>query len=617
MRDYTKSGMTIPHPVVEAVIRGFYARDRAKADKVVKLFLNSVVYLKNGDQVETYHPDTGFPLGMFVEGYTLLQYAINDYIISQMGKKLMFDAVNDDMIVGSRDKELIESWANHDLVIQTDLGMSVKGSKTAITTDRFIYCEEYWDGDGISPKDCLFALAILGAKYAVNVVHAKELVEALIMSSGYFSGSIRQAVIEVQNSYHYEFSPEEVKWPHRFGGWWPAYRDGLDSAIEWRNGDCIADAAYWACQERVRLKKELKASATLAFGRKRNLVLLEHPTKEQDIIALQPLFGSKRCLRAYYQLLNRAPREVKKKYHQLYITRQRVFRDYMSGRRDMPSVTYGYLRRHPNSVIVHGMEGVKYTSEVWMVSNPRTYVKLDSVDAKLIALANQGIISVSLPCSVTGSQKELFCSGVTEELSCPRYPMPYSGMPLSYLQGGLKGVFDFWNRTKLGIAAIDDDDGGYQLSRRWMYIGLPLAWLWRIEHAMAKVPSVPKLTEDTAAWWLKAVMRRNVDPSEFLDWGTQEEPDPLEEIIYHDDFEARLLELLDSVKLDSIKAKLIPLIPDGTRGMKDCNIITGDDGKSYREVSAGHWLPVSGDAEPTSFWDDPESGSEGYAALWD
>jgi hypothetical protein len=609
--------MTIPHPVVEAVLRGFYRRDPARADKVVKLFLRSVVYLKDGEEWTSYHPSTGFPLGMFVEGYTLLQYAINRYITSQTGKVLPFDAVNDDMIVGSRDKEAVESWRNHDLAVQQDLGMSVKGSKTAITTDRFIYCEEYWDGDGIIPKDCLFALAILGAKYAVNVVHAKELVNSLIVSAGYFSSNIRKAVIEVQNSYHYEFSPEEVKWPYLFGGWWPCYRDGLDSSIEWRTGDCVADAAYWACRERIKLTKELKTSATLAFGRKRFLTLLEMPTREQDILALQPLFGSKRCLRAYYQLLNRAPREVKRKYHSLYMARQRTFRNFMTGREDMPNVTQGYLRRHPNSVIVRGMVGVQYTSDTWMVSNPRTLICLNSVDAKLIALANQGLISVSLPSKVTPSQKELFCSGITEELKCPRYPMPFSGMPLSFLQGGLKGVFDFYNRTKLGIAAIDDDDGGYQMSKHWLYIPLPLAWLWRISHAVSNVTGVPELNENTAAWWLKATMRRYVDPSEFLDWGESEDPDPLEAIIYNDDFEQKLLELLDSVKLDSIKAKLIPLGSYDPSEITGRNVVTNTDGLTYVETSAGCWLPTTAEAEQTSFWDEPDSGSEVGTYLWD
>jgi hypothetical protein len=190
MRDYTKSGMSIPHDVMSAVIRGFYARRPDLGEKYSKAFLNSVVWIKQEDgSWDFFHPTTGLPLGMFVEGYTLLQYAIDIMVKSRnpLLRNIKFDATNDDMIAGHLSEELVSAYADADFFINQGLRMSVKTSKTGISCDRFFYCEEYWDGDKILSKESQCTLALLGAKYAINVVHAKELVNAILQSLPYSS----------------------------------------------------------------------------------------------------------------------------------------------------------------------------------------------------------------------------------------------------------------------------------------------------------------------------------------------------------------------------------------------------------------------------------------------
>jgi len=215
------------------------------------------------------------------------------------------------------------------------------------------------------------------------------------MSAPSVTPQIEKAVAIVQESFVHEFSPQEIKWPYLFGGWWPTYINGLDASIAWRaeHSDALSDCAYWACRTRWRISRKLQCKASMAYSRRKNMTLVEVPDRPSDWLALQPLFGTKKTMKDYFGMLARAPREIKRKYVQLYLMRRAKFNSFLTGKEDCPSVPLGWLRRHPNSVIIKGMEGVKYSSEGFVVGKPIVGITLDNTESKLYAMQLQGFLT--------------------------------------------------------------------------------------------------------------------------------------------------------------------------------------------------------------------------------
>jgi hypothetical protein len=615
MRDYVKSGMTIPHAVIAAVLTGFYQSAPELAEAAVRAYRTAVLYISDGEKMIPHHLSSGVPLGMFVEGYTLLQYINHEFVSQQLGYKLAFNGNNDDVIVGSRDKEKLEMYVTTDSALQQDLGMSVKGTKTGISNDRFIYSEEYWDGNNILPKDVLFSLSILGAKYAINVVHAKELVGSILMSCNSLSNEVAKAVREVQSCFVPEFSDQEYRWPILFGGWWPTYYEGLDASILWRTGDLIADCAYWASQVSITEKPKLKESATTTLGRVYDLRALTPPEDPGVIMNLKPLFGNRKTLKNLYALLSRAPRDLSRKYQKLYLKRREVFNDYITARTELPSVTKGYIRRHPNTIIVKGMEGVQYTYEGFMM-RPHLGKAVDSFEAKLRYWANQGWISAALPTKVSLSEKRAHAIGITDEFKYDFLPVAKGGASTFALTTHVPGLQKLWFEHKLFVAAIDDDDEQHTLSRHWEYLPVPLLWLYRLDTAV-RVQRVQPICLDTAQAYFSLIVGQNVSPDVFIDWEHAEESEYYEPPIDDGEFESMIRTLLDSVNLSNIRAKLVPAgrIPVLERDLYGGPSDSG--GIPYIQVSEGAWIPANSEQRSVSFWDNPDSDSEMPEFPWD
>jgi hypothetical protein len=601
MRDYVKSGMTIHHDVVCAVIRGFYARDPKKAEYYSKVVKRSRVHVKKEDgEWFSFFPSTGFPLGMFVEGYTLLQYAVNQMVSSRVGRRPQrFNGNNDDMIASFLTLEHATEYFNTDVSIQSDLGLSVKGTKTGISIDKFIYAEEYWDGSKLLFKDMLFCMSLIGARFAINVVHAKELVNSILMSCQPFVPKIRLAVKYVQEAYKCEFSEQEVNWPYLFGGWWPCFEDGLDTSIKWRDGDAIADCAYWASRTRIRMNKELKTKATLAYGRKRHMTLTEIPTDPEDLRALKPLFGSKKCLKEYYNLISRAPREIKRKYAQLFLRRRERFNSYMTGKQDCPSVVHGWLRRHPNSVILKTMYGVKYSKVGFLVKQPLLGITIHSTESRLGAMMARGLLTTDKPFPLSKSEKSLHALGITKELAVPFVPVSEGGLPMSHLQFGLRGLVPFYNETGMFIKTIDDDDEQFNYTAHWEYCPLPLVWLLRCESMVRQRPQFPHISPDNASWWFKMVTKVELSVLEdIINWDNVPSTIELIQEDPTDPFAEYVRTLLDAVKIPEFKARIVNLESSFNRESKDDNVqnTTVIDGVLYKETLPGNWIKVQSDA---------------------
>jgi hypothetical protein len=403
----------------------------------------------------------------------------------------------------------------------------------------------------------LYSLSIIGAKYAINIVHAKELVYSILMSSQGISPRIVHAVKTVSEYFTYEFSPDEIRWPYLFGGWWPQYKDGLESSLLWRTGDCVADAAYWACQERIKLKRELKLKPTLALGRKLDLVLNELPSKEEELISLIPLFGNKKTLKSYFGLLSRSPREVLDKYRTLYVKRQKKFYDYMKGREDMPSVTYGWIRRHPNSVIIPGMEGVKYSTKGSVVK-PYIGLRAKGFDGWLSSMIQAGYILGKRPLQLSRSELKVHKLGVIQEFGHDLIPCSDKGVSTAVISKNVLGVIELFNKYGLFIERIDDEDVPLIHSEKWAYCPIPLTWIIRIHTITQELPDAPPLNESTAPFYIREVVgfhngARTIEE----EWGNEDVNEPIEPLESQERFESFLLGLLDSFKITEIRAKLV------------------------------------------------------------
>jgi len=615
MRDYVKSGMTIHHDVVCAVIRGFFSRDPQKADYYQKVVRRSRVHMKDEDgSWSSFFPKTGFPLGMFVEGYTLLQYAMNQMVSSRVGKRpRRFNGNNDDMIASFLTLDDATEYFNTDVALQSDLGLSVKGSKTGISVDKFIYAEEYWDGSNLLLKDMLFSMSIIGARFAINVVHAKELVNSILMSCQPFVPKVKIAVRYAQEAYNVEFSEQEYNWPYLFGGWWPCFEEGLDSSIKWRTGDSIADCAYWASRVRIGMNKELKTVGTLAYGRKRNLRLTEIPTDPEDLKALKPLFGSKRCLKEYYNLISRAPREIKRKYTQLFIRRRERFNSYLTGKADCPPVVPGWLRRHPNSIIIKSMEGVKYSKRGFLMKQPILGITINDTKSRLGAMMARGLLTTDKPFPLSKSEKSLHALGITKELAVPFVPIAEGGLPMSHLQFHLRGLVPFYMEHGLFVKTIDDSDEQFNYTKHWEYCPLPLVWLLRCESVVRQRPQFPHISSDSATWWFKMVAKADIGAFEdLINW--DKIPDTIELIPEEptDPFAEYVRTLIDAVKIPEFKAKVVNLESAFNRESKEDNVqqTTVIDGILYKETLPGNWIKVQGDAEPCYDSEESEFGLE-------
>lgn len=617
MRDYTKSGMTIPHEVVSAVFKGFYRRRPDLAETYIKAFNNAVVYIKNSEgEVSYFYPKTGYPLGMFVEGYTILSYAIHRIIMDQHDiANVLFDANNDDVIVGFRYEDDALKYGEEDMIIQHSLGMAIKQSKTGISEDKFFYCEEYWDGEKLLSKAILYALSIIGAKYALNIVHAKELVYSTLMSAGGHVDPLKQAVRWVQEYYSPEFSKDEYRWPYLFGGWWPQYQDNLECSLMWRTGDCIPDAAYWACRERYRKDHSLRLKPTMAIGRKYDLILNEIPETSEEILSLLPLFGSKKALKSYYGLLSRSARDQVSKYRELFHRRQKKFYNILSGKEDCPSVTNGWLRRHPNSVIIRGMEGVKY-STLGAIITPKIGFLADEFEGFLSSMIMRGIITARLPKKLSQSELKVHRLGITKEWPLNYYPCPEKGASVGVFQHSIIGVLDFYERTGLFIESIDDNDSIIPSSHKWSWMPVPLTWIIRIDNALRVVPGALPLTEETAHFYLEQVaLQHGAVPPDEISWGElsdSEDEDPFETV---GEFKSFITSILDSIQIDNVRCKLVPLsarLDEHTGAIIGRTTLEEEEG--LIKLAEGSYIDLSANNEQ-DFWDNSTDDSDAYGAL--
>jgi hypothetical protein len=452
MRDYTKSGMTVPHEVIKAVFEGLYI-DQPELCKLACDFYDKGVVMVDYQGTPTFrHPDTGVPLGLWVEGYTILQYALHMLIVQDMpdygeANRLAHTATNDDMLVGCRNPEVLDDYVNRDTAVNTALGMAVKFAKSGTSYQSFFYCEEYWYDQGLEDKNSLFALGILGAKCAVNIVHAKDLVHSILMSAPDCNCSqVLAALREVQTFWGAEFTEQEHAWPFLFGGWLPQLKNGVDYSLDWYSGDFIANCAYWAASIKYYKRKKLDSKPHLTLGRKLDVTLLEQPDNPSLWADLIPIFGDKKTLQMHFGRL--PAKAVTKRYNLLAKSRHERFCKLVTGKVETPDLYVNWYKRHPASVIRDWMPGVVRKTEFKQILKPRLGIRTISEICKLICMHLQRMISLGSlgnnQIKLSRSEVVLFGHGVTEELKINELRVPLTGVGVDMLSTQYAGLDQYY-----------------------------------------------------------------------------------------------------------------------------------------------------------------------------
>jgi hypothetical protein len=546
MRDYTKSGMTVPHEVIEAVMSGIFQDDDELRNLSVNFYKKGVVLIEENGQTSFRHPDTGVPLGLWVEGYTILQYAIHDIIMQELGPgmgRIMHSATNDDMVVGFSNLETRESYMALDVSWNSGIGMAVKFAKSGSSDHSFMYCEEYWRESKLLSKTSLFVLGILGAKYAVNIVHAKELCHSILLCSPHVEEVHKTALSEVQARWGWEFSEQEHGWPFLFGGWLPQIINGVDHSIEWFDGDFIAGAAYWSSRIRNYKRTKLDDLPHLTIGRKLEIQLLREPEKPTLWADLIPYLGDKKTLKAHFGRL--PPKALEKRWNLLLKARAERFESYITGQQSMPVVREKWYARHPNSVILKWMPGVVTSSSTEMIKNPRIGLRETGGQGMLFHMRCLGYISCRLSrdfLQLTMTEQKFLSRGWTKELQYETLPLPIDGCGEEIIGTFYSDLEGFYSRTGLSVVSVLGNPPVH-CTRFWSDVPMiPLSdvfrllynfrmygMIWHSDFAKAHVARVlgKAFNIPHEPWGMLCVDEVTADEQEFLDVLRNSAPDLL------------------------------------------------------------------------------------------
>jgi hypothetical protein len=474
MRDYTKSGMTIPHPVQDAILKGFFRRCPEMYKKCRRFFSSQQLFIK--DDIGNYglhRPTTGSPLGMFVEGYTIFQYALHNINCEDLGvpeNKFKFTATNDDMVVGCKDKDLIETYLDVDCTNNSLLGMQYKDTKSGISEGKFVYCEEYWIRDHIDPKSCLWSTTMIGGKYAATPFHAKAYCYALMITAPVLTEAVNKALHEVQSHVGYEFHEEEFSWPYRFGGWLPQIKEGLDHSIEWYDGDLKAQAGYWANTVSLRRKGTLGDKPHLSIGRKYDIQLIKEPEDPKSWLDLVPLLGTKRALEQHYHTGVSKPSDIMKEYMLLFKVRKNTYNKFLMGQVDKPYLYTDYIQRYPDTYIPSNFPGIQTTESYTRITGPRLSSTTNDFEVKLQMASEAGYILCKNTGYVSKEMVYLASQGIVEPFLYEYLPVSRDGVSHAILKSHYQGYLRYYEETGRVITSLYDGDSPYKYTKLWAHM---------------------------------------------------------------------------------------------------------------------------------------------------
>jgi hypothetical protein len=560
--------MTIPHSVQNAVLKGFYRRREGFFEKCSRFFPNQQLFVKNdAGTLEVLHPETGSPLGLFVEGYTLLQYAIHEINKAELPHMILsslFSATNDDMVVGFDSKFDAEAYQAADERINSELGMSYKDSKSGISHHRFVFCETYWVDGALADKSMLFATSIIGARYTLNPFHAKEYCYAVMTSSQGVTPVMMRALRAVQSDVGYEYHEDEFNWPFLFGGWLPCIKEGLDHSIKWYDGDLRASAGYWASRTRIAHKGTLASNPHLTLGRKIQIQLVAEPTEIESWMDLVPLLGTKRTLKRHYRLNHSNPVSVAKEYKLLQETRVSLFNKYISGIKEVPDIYDNWIARHPTTYWLSNMPHMVVEDTLAISKTPKCGLQASTFKSKLIGMQKKGFLAVSFSEPVSNTFIKFSEVGIQFPFTYSQLPLGRHGISTEVLRSAPTGLHDWWERTGKVPLALSSTDEPFKCTELWAFAPwCPLAFIYRLYNWLIEKRG-SNLTDDVLFWGADILVGIHRQDQPRDNWLIDEEelPAPEERALVLESYVRDVIR--DWVSdpdaiLESIRDRLIPL----------------------------------------------------------
>jgi hypothetical protein len=440
MRDWEKCGLTFPHPVIRALFKGFFKR----RPELVELGCKFYSFIQLHQDGSILHPKRGHFLGYFTEGTTIIQYCIHRIVCEKIGissRELKYSAVNDDMVVGSMDKEILDVYAETDSIINYQLGLLYKESKSGIASGGFVFLEEYYHYHKSTSKEHLTCLNILGGKYTCNIAQAKQYIYALLSNNVQVTELVRLALNEVIAFWGYEFYPEEHLAPYLFGGWTPCIKDGVDYSIKAYNGDIKCRAAYWAVQQRVHEKLTYKETPSSAISRILNLRLFSCEDITEEFIDLVPLFGTKKTIERRYSRMYSDIRGWQRYYYRLEDKRQQTWSQMIDNPFSIPEIYSGWYKRHWNSYIIPEIGEYEFKKITHVVDKPKLGLAHSELENKLTYLALQGKINYGNSSHINDFQRKLYDMGIFKELELDHlYCDMEEGVSVDVLRGNFHPI---------------------------------------------------------------------------------------------------------------------------------------------------------------------------------
>jgi len=220
IRDFTKSGLTLPHEVLNAtrdVLMELYPGSGFEFMDV----LFDLKIRKDKSSKELLPVRRGHGLGMANEITTLIQCVLDEMNRNSINnpKDLITDIWNDDFrLIGLYPS--VQAYAIADLERCEKLGFDVKHQKTALLQGATLFLEEYYcayEGHNWNKK-ILLELTLDNAYYAYNVTHAKFLVRPDSTSLLEVEG-LGDRYFDLYKHWGYEFYSREFFFSNDVGGW--------------------------------------------------------------------------------------------------------------------------------------------------------------------------------------------------------------------------------------------------------------------------------------------------------------------------------------------------------------------------------------------------------------
>lgn len=220
-RDMKKEGLTKPRQLLKIMLRVISKNYPDLGLEKFVSFYDNFVLNNNGEIIENIR---GHGLGMANSLTTLMQLAIHHILKDEMVENYGISiesanllVLNDDFVIGFDEREHVDLYWDKEDEILDGLNILRSPEKSFVANGAFTIAEMYCRYGLIHRKESYQRRELYLPLASVNIRHAKQ---TFISVQNFCEKDIATNILEELVSYWgYEFFPEEISYPYRFGGW--------------------------------------------------------------------------------------------------------------------------------------------------------------------------------------------------------------------------------------------------------------------------------------------------------------------------------------------------------------------------------------------------------------